>query len=455
LNQGLNISMKLFPYKRISFFLISVLLLIASIIYALVQVNQLKNSLKWVNQTYQMIINLESLVLNVSESESMELRYLLTQSDIFLSDYNKAIDLVNEDLNRIKAQLSDNTSERKKLDQLILLTTGKIDFQNESIEFKRTKKLSDQLLISRFNQGRLYLERIKYIKGLIESDVQILLIQRQKEINDKTRDTLYGILFSFLTTFIAGIFIFAFIRRYIKSEQKLRFELEGLNENKNKFFSIISHDLRGPVNNILTLSELVQKETSQEEKSKLNSMIDISIKKVNDLLSNLLKWSSIQMNTIEIIPQLLSPIKLVDENLRILDEIAGKKNIALINEIKPDATIWADREMINTVLRNLISNAIKFTKTGGQISISLAERGEMNEIWVKDNGIGMSKEDMDKLFRKEIKKSTPGTADEAGSGLGLHISKEFIEKNGGRISVESERNKGTIFKFSLPANKGN
>ncbi|HXA02974.1 MAG TPA: ATP-binding protein, partial [Cytophagaceae bacterium] len=437
-------------------FLISTLLLVGSIVYALIQTQQLKNCLNWVNQTYQMTIDLESLVLNISESESLELRYLLTENDIFLSDYNKATTLVDENLNKIKTQLFDNPlldnpSQNKNINQLILLTTGKVDYQNETINLKRTKKLSDQLLVSRYNAGRLYLERIKFIKGLIESDLQLLLNQRQKATNNKVRDTLYGILLCFIATFIVGISLFRFIRRYIKAEQKLKSDLEDLNKNKNRFFSIISHDLRGPVNNILTLSDLIQKETSEEEKNKLNVMIDVSIKKVNGLLTNLLKWASIQMNTIEIIPQLLSATTLVDENFVILSEMARNKKIDLINEVKPDKTIWADREMTNTVLRNLISNAIKFTKTGGQITIFAAEREHTTEIFVKDNGIGISKEVMNNLFKKDIKKSTIGTANEVGSGLGLLICKEFVEKNGGSISVESEINKGTIFKISLPA----
>jgi signal transduction histidine kinase len=444
--------MRLFQYRQLVPFLMSVLVLVGSIFYALFQTQQLKNSLRWANQTYQVIIDLESLVLNISESESLCLGYLLTENETYLNNYDQTVVLVNEDLNRIRTLFLDNPSQHKNLNQLILLTTGKIDLQIESITLKKENKLSTQELVSKFNIGRLYLERIKFIKGLIESEEQLLLNKRQKLINENLRNTLYGILISFTAAFIAGIFIVRFILSYIKAEKKFKSDLLNLNENKNRFFSIISHDLRGPVNNILIMSDLIIKETSEEEKNKLNSMVDISIKKLNDLLINLLKWASIQMNTIEITPQLLFPIKLVDENFIIFAEIAGNKNITLINKLKPDTTISADHEMISTVLRNLISNAIKFTNRGGQITISAEDKNNRTEISVKDNGIGMSKEDMNRLFRKDIKKSTIGTADEAGLGFGLQISKEFIEKNGGEISVESEINSGTVFKFSLPAN---
>jgi two-component system, sensor histidine kinase and response regulator len=234
--------MRSFRYRQLLLFLIPVLILVGSIFYALDQTRELKNALQWVNHTYQSIITLESLVLNISEAESLSLNYLLTGNESSLNNYSKTLTLVNEDLDYIRFMIQDIPSQHKNVNELILLTIGKIDLQNESINLSKEKKLPAGLLISKFNLGRLYLEKIKVIKGLIESDTQLLLNKRLKIVNDNLGKTLYAILFSFTAALIVGVFIFRFILKYIKAENKLKSELMDLNENKNKFFSIISHD---------------------------------------------------------------------------------------------------------------------------------------------------------------------------------------------------------------------
>jgi len=139
--------------------------------------------------------------------------------------------------------------------------------------------------------------------------------------------------------------------------------------------------------------------------------------------------------------------------LSLLSITAEKKHIKLVNALEPKTQVYADKNMINTVIRNLVSNAVKFTKNGGEVRISATDKGDLIEINISDTGTGMNKENLGKLFRIDTYHSTTGTAGETGTGLGLIICREFIEKHGGKIKVESEEKKGSTFSFSLPREK--
>ncbi|MBO9699557.1 MAG: HAMP domain-containing histidine kinase, partial [Sporocytophaga sp.] len=304
-------------------------------------------------------------------------------------------------------------------------------------------------IMLRFNLGRSYLEKIKKIKQVMEAEESLILDHKQQTSNDDVMKTIYGVLISFIVSCIVGFYLLVFIIRDISNEKKIKANLIEINENKNKFFSIISHDLKGPVSNILKLSELSREAKDYEEIRKINEMIEESSRKVNSLLSDLLNWASLQMNSIKISPQSIQLNKLVDENINILNGIAVDKNIKLINETDHTILVWADYEMLKTVIRNLISNGIKFTNSNGYVKVISKQQNGKVEIYVSDNGIGMSPEVKNKLFRKDITYSKTGTANEKGSGMGLKISKDFIERNGGTISVESEEGKGTSFKIVL------
>ena len=169
-----------------------------------------------------------------------------------------------------------------------------------------------------------------------------------------------------------------------------------------------------------------------------------------DLLTNLLEWSRSQTGKIEFKPEYFELVGFIEETIPVFVDIAKQKSIIIKRSLPYNILGFADKHMISTVLRNLIFNAIKFTKTGGEIIVS-AQR-EQNDVIVsvKDNGVGITKERLDKLFRIDESESTPGTNNEQGTGLGLILCKEFVEKHGGRIWVESEENKGTVFSFTLP-----
>lgn len=231
-------------------------------------------------------------------------------------------------------------------------------------------------------------------------------------------------------------------------------QLKSLNATKDKFFSIISHDLRNPFNNLLGLSRYlkanIDKFTIDEIRERI-ALIEESSKRGYELLENLLEWSMSQTGSIKFKPAKLNLTSVIQECLLVLENQVANKNINLINEADKDIEVTADYNMLKIIIRNLLTNAFKYSNPGSKVII----RSEFNtkneiEISVIDEGIGIPDEEIEKLFRIDTKYSTPGTSDEFGTGLGLILCKEFVEKHNGKIWVESKLNSGSIFKFTLP-----
>ena len=235
-------------------------------------------------------------------------------------------------------------------------------------------------------------------------------------------------------------------------------EIKLLNATKDKFFSIIAHDLRSPFNAMLGFSDLLVKKydkySSIEQKNHLD-VLNKEIRNTHKLVENLLLWARTQRKNIKFNPQEESLYEIVNENIRFLDQIALNKSISVKTDIAEKVVVFADKDMLHTIMRNLISNAIKFTPKNGEIIVSAnAKTTDSNqdviEVKVKDNGIGISDDEQTKLFSIADNISTKGTDDERGSGLGLILCKEFVENHGGEIGLESELGQGTTFWFCLP-----
>jgi signal transduction histidine kinase len=234
-------------------------------------------------------------------------------------------------------------------------------------------------------------------------------------------------------------------------------QLGELNATKDKFFSIIAHDLKSPFNSMLGFSEILNEnfdEYDTQKQKKFISLIYQELQGTYKLLENLLYWSRSQRGTIDFKPKKLNLYLLVSETTELLIQLAKNKSINLINQIPKNINVEADRDMLLTIIRNLISNAIKFTPKGGEISMKATQTKDDKfvQILVTDNGVGISKETQSKLFDIGENTSTKGTENESGTGLGLILCKEFVEKHGGKIWVESELGKGSNFKFTLPLN---
>lgn len=230
-------------------------------------------------------------------------------------------------------------------------------------------------------------------------------------------------------------------------------ELQELNATKDKFFSIISHDLKGPLNSLTAFSGMLIKHTdalTKEEIQMLARDFDKSLKNLLSLLENLLEWSRSQTGITEVKPAPLQLKSLINFNVELLHKMAENKNIQIQTEVPGTLWAFAGENQMNTVLRNLISNAVKFTHPGGRVSITAREWKDVLEIRVTDNGVGISREDLQKLFKIEHKHSSQGTANEKGTGLGLMLCKEFIDQNGGTLTVESQEGKGSTFRFTVP-----
>lgn len=230
-------------------------------------------------------------------------------------------------------------------------------------------------------------------------------------------------------------------------------KLKEINDTKDKFFSIIAHDLKNPFNGILGFSNILKEEAQEMDVSTIQEyadMINRAALQVFRLLDNLLSWARVQRDQIPYNPTTVALKEVADEVIALMNEYAGKKKIAITNSIPDELMVTADGDMLNAIFRNLISNAIKFTPASGKVELKAVEDNKQVEISVKDNGRGMNKENQAKLFKIDANYSTRGTDEEEGTGLGLILCKEFVDKHSGKIWVESELDRGSVFKFTLP-----
>lgn len=230
-------------------------------------------------------------------------------------------------------------------------------------------------------------------------------------------------------------------------------DLKKIDEERNRFFSIISHDLRNPIGSVANLSSMLVSKKEQLQKHEYEKWIELinqSLARTYTLLNNLLQWARSQSGKISPVPEPLNVKEIVSNVIELLLSIAKDKEISIENNCNEEELVLADKDMMHTIMRNLLSNALKFTSHKGVVSISTLNEDKRIIIVVKDNGIGISKKVSDKLFRLDSHYTTIGTDKESGSGLGLKICSEFVAMNKGAIWVESKQGKGSSFYVSLP-----
>jgi len=266
-----------------------------------------------------------------------------------------------------------------------------------------------------------------------------------------------------LIVFISGISISVLLYLLMLAFSKVAYrslqikrqneELKKINATKDKFFSIIAHDLRSPFGAIVGYSNILEKQVEKKNYSgiaKFAEIIQISSEKAMALLMNLTEWAQSQTGIMRFNPEPLNMVDLIYETVNLFYDIANQKLIEFEKILPPEAPVMADRAMVSTILRNLLSNAIKYTEPGGKITLSVTTETDELIVFVADSGVGIPKNRMDKIFRIDESYSTSGTMNEKGTGLGLILCKEFIDKHNGKIWVESEEAKGSVFYFSLP-----
>jgi signal transduction histidine kinase len=319
--------------------------------------------------------------------------------------------------------------------------------------------------------------RIKEMESLSQSQAlqqEIELLRKDFEISNLKANRLKNTIFflAAVSLMIILVFVVYYQKNRLKREttrllegknielekanlklHKSEKHLKELNSTKDKFFSIIGHDLRNPLNALLGFSELISgnsRDYTSEEIQRYSKIINEAAKNIHLLIENLLEWSRSQSGNIDYHPEWTNLLPMVTEIFKVFDIHADKKGVNLVSEIPENVSVYADRNLLSTILRNLISNAVKFTPSGGQVRIFCEQNESEITISVEDTGIGMSEKQMENIFKLKRNVTMPGTSEEKGTGLGLILCKEFVDMHRGKIWASSKPKVGTTFNFTLP-----
>ncbi|MCX2740134.1 tetratricopeptide repeat protein [Pontibacter anaerobius] len=400
----------------------------------------------------------------VAEQPEMALPYALQNVELVqqLNSKNE-VKLAAEMLNKLYIKLDDYKNAHRYLtlqnqyEDSVQVTVAKTQLAELEFKYENEKAAQENLLlkaqtslqqqmIERRNTAQLFTGALLLLVGVL-AVVFFLGRRRMHRLNDllvqKNTDVLeHSTALTLQKEQLAG-------QAALLREQKE--ELEKLNSVKDKLFSVIAHDLKSPLTSLQGLLQLIAKGAVPQDKLKpFMASLEASQQNSLWLLDNLLLWSRVQMRGLTVKPEATALNGLVQQNIRLLEPQAEFKEIRFTCDIADTHCLFADKEMANLVLRNLIANAIKFSKKGGSIHIaSVLDKSDIT-ITVQDKGIGMSPEKLTSLFSGNSI-SSKGTADERGSGLGLQLCQYFIERNGGSIWAESEPAQGSTFYFRLPA----
>ena len=316
----------------------------------------------------------------------------------------------------------------------------------ESIKYyEKYNQLKDSIFT---NEEVIKLGELEALLRIEKAEREKQVLQKELEIQKNQRN--YFIVILILLFLIAAIITYRFFEK-----KKLNEELKKTNIVKDKFFRIISHDLREPFSAILGSIEIFKDcydDLNEEERIQTIETIQKAVEKDFELLENLLLWSRNQSNDIVFDPVKLSVKDLIEKNIFLIKSNLTKKEISIIVNCEDNLFIQADEQMLNSILRNLIFNAVKFTRCGGKIIITAEKQNGFLKFSIEDNGLGMDKFTIENLFQLDKKVVSKGTAGESGSGIGLILTKEFVERHNGEITVESQLNVGSTFNVELPMN---
>jgi len=382
--------------------------------------------------------------------------------------------------------------DEKDIHTVIKLALDDFSFQNKKLHFldafsgkeameilKENPQIALILLDVVMETNNAGLQLVKHIREELENQfIRIILWTGQAgqaperevieayEINDYktktelTADKLFTVVMAGLRTYQALMTVENYrknLEKKVKERtlqiEKQKEELQQNNATKNKFFRIIAHDLKNPFSALLSISSSLSDsfdELDKEEQLFYIQRINKSANSLYELLQNLLQWAKSQTGEMPFEPRTFKIDRLIGLSISVLKMTAEKKKIRITHSLSNDLMAHADYNMINSVLQNLIYNAIKFTPEHGEIRISTEKKAEQIQVSISDTGMGICPENLKKLFKTDTYYSTKGTANETGTGLGLIICKEFIRKNGGDIFAQSIEKKGSTFSFHIP-----
>jgi signal transduction histidine kinase/Tfp pilus assembly protein PilF len=368
---------------------------------------------------------------------------------------------IDEGFNSLKRGLTLAISNNQKKIQLniyskmteIYLSIN--DYKNAISCQKKQIEIQDLILSGAAN---IKIEQLQAIYEIDKKNGQIIELERQNEINSliikQHTITRLIMIIGIIVAFLISIFIYWF---YNKIRHK-NLELKESNAAKDKFFAVIAHDLRGPTGNLAAFLEYLNdsyNELSPAELKEILLSLYKSAENVSALLENLLIWAQSQLNKVEFRPAELKLSDVIQNSIKGLRQSADNKQIDIMFELNDQIFVLADPNMVQTIVRNLLTNAIKFTCRGGSVIIRTEVRNINNAyIQIIDNGVGIERSSLSKIFDISNTLHTSGTEDEKSTGLGLILVKDFIEKNKGTISIDSEKGKGTVVSFTLPTTQG-
>jgi len=397
-------------------------------------------------------------ILERYDDESLEAEvYLhLGQNQLFLENNQQA----REHLQR-SIELSEKIGEKAKLakgyNSMAELFEKMKNYQRAYHYKTLYASIKDSILIDNAMQNSA---RMTAVYNLLKKEETISRLEQEKRIQNrsliKERSTKAAAIIISLLMIALTLVLFLIFQMRRKSASQLtqkNEELKRLNATKDKFFSIIAHDLKSPFSSLMGFAEMLTlhaESKNTDEVIEYSQIIHNSTKRVLGLVENLLQWSRTQLGTTHYQPEQLDVSIQAQNIVSLLCLNAEEKDIVISPKIEKGLVAYADQNLFSTVLRNLISNAIKFSRVGSVIYVSAKRQADLIEVAIMDSGVGIRQEDMEKLFQVDSTFSTKGTFNEKGTGLGLVLCKEFVEINKGEIWVESQLEKGSTFFFSVP-----
>ena len=441
----INLKPRLFESRLIPEFgtddTVSTVLSITRDITEMRRFEEVQNALYKISESVSRTENLQTLYQSIHQS----IKELMTAENFYIAIYNKEKEIISYPYWVDEYSSAPAPSKLKNGLTEYVLRNGQEMLVNEKmyVEFIKKGEIDGDAAPAKIWLG--------IPLKLMDKTFGVLVLQ------DHHDEKVYGEGEMQILTYVSEQIAIAIDKK--KSEEELvkyAAELRDLNAAKDKFFSLISHDLRSPFHSLLGITEIIDEDAatlSKDEILNFNKEIHKSLKNQYRLLENLLEWSRIQTGKLEYQPVKINLNEKVNDVFNILIGNAVKKEISLINNVVKNTYIKADQNMIQSIIQNLVSNAIKFTECKGKIIIKAVKKDDFIEISVKDDGIGIDAKDIYKLFRIDVQFTKLGTAKERGTGLGLNLCKELVEKHGGKIWAESEVGKGTTFTFTIPRDK--
>ncbi len=401
---------------------------------------------------YQTIQVMDKLSQDLLFSEAYVNNFILTSAPEYIDKYRNYRLPLEQSLISLEEAFKDNQEQAENILRLKQLINKKIYDLESSIYLKKQNGLLSASEYLQLRKQERDMEQIRLIQeDLLKEQKAMIQIQQSKlEFSAKSRE--YIIVSASIASLLISVIAIGTIVTDLNEKREREKYLESINENKDKFFTLISHDLKGPAQNLIGISEilLTDQSLSEEENQIFLQHLNETARKNFNLLENLLEWSRVQMGSVVLSPEAFRLWETGREVIAQTEERASQKQIEIKNNIPPDIVVFADFNSTKTVIRNLVTNALKYTPPNGIITLSASTYQSEATIVVSDTGIGMCAEIRKNLFKPGKTVSRYGTQGETGTGIGLLLCKEFIENNQGTIWVESVENEGSSFFFTLP-----